>query len=101
MFAKYDPIAATVPGWAMIYPFIEIALGAAYLLRVGLDVANVAVVVLLGVGMVGIWRKLRSGEDLACACLGGVFDVPVTRLTLAENAAMVAMAVAMLVPASG
>lgn len=97
MFGQYDPLAAAIPGWALVYPFVEIALGSAFLLRSAVDFANVAVVVLLGVGMVGIWRKLNANEELSCACLGGVFDVPITRLTLAENGAMVGMAAAMLI----
>jgi hypothetical protein len=92
MFAQYDPLAGMLPAWGLLYPFLELALGAAYLLRVGLDLANVATIVLLGIGMVGIWRKLRSETEIMCACLGGVFSVPVTWLTFGENGAMVLMA---------
>lgn len=92
MFAQYDPLAGLLPAWGLLYPFVELTLGAAYLFRVGLDLANFATIVLLGIGMVGIWRKLRSKTEIMCACLGGVFSVPVTWLTFGENAAMVLMA---------
>ena len=92
MFAQYDPLAGMLPFWGLLYPFVELALGASYLLRVGLDLASVVTIVLLGIGMVGIWRKLRGNAEIMCACLGGVFSVPVTWLTFGENAAMVLMA---------
>jgi hypothetical protein len=63
---------------------VELALGIAFLSRVGLDLANVATIVLLSIGMVGFWRKLRDRAEIACACLGGFFTVPVTWLTFGE-----------------
>ena len=97
MFAQYDPLAAMFPHWGLAYPFAELALGGAYLLRVGIELANLGTTFLLGIGMLGIWRKLSDPVETTCACLGGFFSVPVTQLTLAENAAMVLMAVMMLV----
>lgn len=76
-------------------------MGLAYLLRTGIQIANVLVVILLGVGLIGIWRTLRARRGVACACLGGWFTVPVTWLTFAENASMVAMAAYMLLDKSG
>lgn len=101
MFEKYDPIASVVPQWGYVYPFVEVWMGLAYLLRTGVQIANVLVVILLGVGLIGIWRTLREHRGVACACLGGWFTVPVTWLTFAENASMVAMAAYMLVDTSG
>lgn len=96
MFSRYDVIAAAVPAWGLIVPFVEVALGLAFLLRTALVPANIATVLLMGIGSIGVWRKLRAKDEVTCACLGGFFNVPVTPLTLAENLAMLIMAAAML-----
>ena len=96
MFAQYDPLAGMLPIWGLLYPFAELSLGGAYLLRVGLDLANFATIVLLGIGMLGIWRRLGDGAETTCACLGGFFSVPVTWLTFGDISAMVLMAATML-----
>lgn len=96
MYQGYDLAAQRWVGWGYLYPFLEVALGVLYIARFGLTLANLGTVLLMGFGMIGIYRKLRGEGEVQCACLGGFFNVPVTWLTFGENGLMVVMALYML-----
>lgn len=44
------------------------------------------------IGAYGVYRKLRAHEEIPCACLGTVFKVPMTWVTLGEDLLMAGMA---------
>lgn len=96
MYRGYDVMAMRFQWWGYVYPFLEVGLGVLFLLNSAHVFANIATIVLMGFGMIGIYRKLRSDGEVPCACLGGFFSVPVTWVTFAENGLMVGMAVWML-----
>ncbi len=96
MYQGYDVAAKRFPWWGYLYPFLEVGLGLLFLFGLALVFANVATALLMGFGMIGIYKKLHSDGEVQCACLGGFFKVPVTWLTFAENGLMVVMAVWML-----
>jgi hypothetical protein len=95
-FSTYDLIAARLPGYGKLYPFLELALGGLYLANVMPTATNAAALVLMLVGTAGVVRTLASGRKVKCACLGAVFNLPMSYVTLAEDALMAAMAAAML-----
>jgi len=43
-----------------------------------------------------VYTKLQEPEVVTCACLGGWFRIPVTRVTLGEDILMALMALTML-----
>jgi hypothetical protein len=96
-FRMYDPIAKAVPPYSFAYPFIELALGAAYIARFQLPIVHVVTLVVMTVGAVGISVQLARGRAIKCACLGTVIDLPLGRISLIEDVLMAAMALAMLV----
>lgn len=96
MYSGYDVLARRVPAWGYIYPFVEIELGILYTLDLFAVQANIATALLMSIGTIGIVQKLRSGAQVQCACLGSVFTVPLTWVTVAENLLMVLMALYML-----
>lgn len=95
-YRMYDLIAAAIPIWAWAYPLIELALGTLYLLGIAPRMVNSVTLLLMAVGAVGVFRALRSGGRIRCACLGSVLNLPMTSVTLVEDLAMAAMALAML-----
>lgn len=95
-FAIYDLLAARSRAYAMAYPFIEFGLGLAYLFRLKLFYTNVLSLIIMSVGAVGVGYALYKGERLMCACLGVVFKVPMTYVTLLEDLLMGSMALYML-----
>lgn len=95
-FSSYDPVARRLRWWGYVYPFIELAIGILYTLRMFLPAVHVTTAAVMFVGSIGIYQKLRSKEEVRCACLGGFFDLPLTWVTFAENLLMALMAVYML-----
>lgn len=95
-FVMYDLLARRVPGWAFVYPFVELALGLAYLAFLWPAATYAATIVLFSFGAIGVLLGLRRGLDIACPCMGTILSVPLSTVTLTEDAAMVAMAALML-----
>jgi len=99
----YDPLAQRNRFYADFYPFIELALGVSYLLVVFLALPMVEMVLysltvlVVGVNAAGVFKALTQGREIQCACLGDVFNVPMTWVTLIEDLVMIVMAVTMLV----
>ena len=98
-YRMYDIVAARVPAWGYVYPFVELALGLMYLTDVAPFWTNVATVVVLGVSAVGVIRSVLDDRAIKCACLGTGFDLPMSTVTIVEDVSMVAMAAWMLLSA--
>lgn len=92
----YDIIAKRSRLYAFIYPFIEVALGIAYFARYNLFLTNLVTLLLMTVSSIGVGNELIRGRQIPCACLGMVFRIPMTYVTLVEYVAMAAMALYML-----
>ena len=95
-YAMYDVIAQRWRGWGLVYPFVELGLGLAYLTDVAPYWTNVATIVVLGISAIGVIRSVLDRRAIKCACLGTGFDLPMTTVTIVEDVGMVAMAAAML-----
>ena len=95
-FQTYDVIASKFRGYGFAYPFIEVALGIAYLLHFELFWTNATTLIVMSVGSVGVLRSLMQKRKIQCACLGTVFELPMTTVTLVEDVGMATMAAMML-----
>jgi len=95
-FAMYDIIAMRSTAYARAYPLLEIALGIAYLTRWQPSLTNWITLAIMVIGSIGVWRAVRSNQKIQCACLGTVFDLPMSVVTVIENGTMALMAIAML-----
>lgn len=91
-YQMYDVVAMRSKAYAYFYPFLELGFGLAYLFVWQVEVVSAVVVVVMLVGAYGVYRKLRQGEEIPCACLGTVFTVPMTWVTLGEDLLMAGMA---------
>lgn len=95
-YSTYDLLAQRSRKYALAYPFLELALGIAYLANWAVLVANFLTVLLMSIGSVGVFRALRDKKAIQCACLGTALNLPMTKVTLVEDVAMGAMAVMMI-----
>lgn len=95
-FRMYDPLAKFVPGWAWLYPFVELGLGVAYLLAWAPLVTNSVTLALMLIGAAGVLGALLQKQAIRCACLGTALNLPMTKVTLVEDLTMAAMAAGML-----
>lgn len=96
-YSMYDIVAAKYAWYGYTYPFVELVLGALYIFALYPLATNTATLVVMLVSAWGVYRKLASGEKIMCACLGAVFKVPMTWVTLGEDVLMAVMAGYMLV----
>ncbi len=96
-YAGYDVIAGRWRAYGFAYPFIELLLGAAYLSGFQPTATNAVTLVVMSVGTVGVVKTLLARRKIRCACLGAVFNLPMSYVTLAEDGLMAAMAAVMLV----
>jgi len=95
-YQEYDLLAIRSRMYGYLYPFIELGLGLAYLFSFKLLYTNWITLVIMLVSAFGVYLKLRKKEVVPCACLGVVFKVPMTWVTLGEDLLMAAMALRMI-----
>jgi copper chaperone CopZ len=95
-FGMYDPLARIIPVYGWIYPFIETALGFMLLMRLKVDIALIATLVILGITTIGVSKTLLDKKSIPCACLGTALKLPMTEATFIENVLMIVMGIFML-----
>lgn len=95
-FAMYDVIAKRWKAWAYAYPFVELALGIAYLINFNPLITNMVTLIVLSIGTIGVVQSNLSKRPIKCACLGDVFNLPMSTVTIIENVSMLVMAGLML-----
>lgn len=95
-YAEYDLIAKYSRLYALIYPFIELILGVLYLFGVFFIATSWATLIIMLISAAGVANELSKGKMIMCACLGTVFKIPMTYVTLIEDLLMAFMAAMML-----
>jgi copper chaperone CopZ len=96
-YAMYDLLAKKIPAYAYIYPFIELALGAAYLLGYRPMLINAITLIVMTFSSIGVILAVANKQKIRCACLGTGFNLPMTTVTIIEDLLMAVMALWMLI----
>jgi copper chaperone CopZ len=96
-YAGYDLLAERWHGWGYVYPFVELGLGVAYLAHISPWLTHWVTIIVMGFSAIGVVRAVLSKTQIQCACLGTVFKLPMSTVTIVEDLGMVAMAALMLV----
>jgi copper chaperone CopZ len=95
-FSTYDLLAQSWSPYGVIYPFLELLLGFAFLFKYQLSYTLWASIVLMSFGSLGVINALRKNKQIRCACLGTSLNLPMSTITLIEDLVMVIMSVMML-----
>ena len=95
-YAMYDILARRFPSWAYIYAFIELALGIGYMIDFNPIVINTVSFFVMSVSIIGVLNTVLNKQQIQCACLGDVFHLPMSIVTIIEDALMIIMAAFML-----
>ena len=90
-YAMYDVIAKRWTGWGYVYAFIELGLGLAYLADIFPLTVNAITFVVMSISLLGVLQSVLNKRKIQCACLGAVFDLPMSTVTIIEDALMIAM----------
>lgn len=96
-FQMYDLLAAKLPVYGKIYPFIELGLGILCLIHFQLYYVYIADIVIMGFGALGVIQSVLDKRKIRCACLGSVFNLPMSTITIIENSLMVLIGIWLLV----
>ena len=95
-YSSYDVVARRWLSYGYVYPFLELGLGAAYLADFQPLATNIATLAIMGVSSIGVLQSVLARRKIRCACLGTVFNLPMSSITLIEDGLMIAMAAAMI-----
>ena len=95
-YAMYDIVARRIKVYGYIYPFIELSLGIAYLTGFNPVVTNLSTLIVMGVSVIGVVQSVMNKRKIRCACLGAVFNLPMSTVTIIEDLLMIVMAATML-----
>jgi len=91
-YSAYDLLAKKVHSYGFVYPFIELGLGIAYITGWQPFVTNIATLIVMTVSSAGVIQSFLNKRKIRCACLGAVFNLPMSSITIIEDLLMAGMA---------
>ncbi|MBN8834320.1 MAG: cation transporter [Sphingobacteriales bacterium] len=95
-YSMYDVVAKKWSGWGYVYAFVELALGIAFLTGFNPIFTNSITFVVMLVSIIGVLQSVFNKRKIKCACLGDVFNLPMSTITINEDALMIGMSGVML-----
>lgn len=95
-YVMYDVLAKRLPVWAYLYAFIELGLGLAFLSNFQPILTNWLTLIVMTISIIGVLQSVLNKKKIQCACLGAVFNLPMSTVTIIEDALMILMSGAML-----
>lgn len=90
-YVMYDVLAKRFPAWGYLYALIEFGLGLAFLINFNPLLTNSVTFVVMTVSIIGVLQSVLNKRKIQCACLGAVFNLPMSTVTILEDALMIAM----------
>lgn len=96
-YAMYDIVAKKFGAWGYIYAFIELGLGLSFALNLSPNIVNWVTLIVMTISILGVLESVLNKKKIQCACLGAVFNLPMSTVTIVEDAIMIAMSAAMLI----
>ena len=95
-YSSYDLVAKKVYAYGFIYPFIELGLGISFLVGFSPVLTNTVTFIVMTVSIIGVLQSVFNKRKIKCACLGVVFNLPMSAITIIEDALMIGMSGLML-----
>ena len=95
-YAMYDIVAKQWNGWGYVYAFMELALGFSFLTGFNPMLTNAVTFVVMTLSIIGVLQAVFNKQKIKCACLGDVFNLPMSTITIIEDLLMIGMSALML-----
>lgn len=92
-FREYDLIAAKLPFYGYLYPFLELAIAVGFLSHFMPVLVSFITAALMLILVIGVISALIRKKDLRCACMGTKLDLPLGVVSVVESLGMGTMAV--------
>ena len=96
-YSTYDIVAKKLKSWGYVYAFIELALGFAYATNFQPIITNIVTLIVMSTSIIGVLQSVLNKRTIKCACLGAVFNLPMSTVTIIEDGLMIAMSGFMLI----
>jgi copper chaperone CopZ len=96
-YAMYDLVAKRVAVWGYLYAFIELGLGIAYATGFQPLATNFVTLAVMTISIIGVLQSVLNKRKIRCACLGAVFNLPMSTVTIIEDALMILMSAGMVI----
>ena len=90
-YTMYDIVAKKIPMWGYIYALIELNLGLAFLINFNPLITNWITFIIMSISIIGVLQSVLNKKKIQCACLGAVFNLPMSTVTIIEDALMIIM----------
>ncbi len=88
-YLMYDIIARKFPTWSYIYAFTELGVGVAYLIGFNPIITNSITFIVISVSIIGVLQTVLDKKAIKYACLGDVFNLPRSTVTIIQNGLMI------------
>jgi cation transport ATPase len=95
-YSSYDIVARKWNTWGYVYAFIELGLGLAFLLHFNPLLTNGVAFVVMSISIIGVLQSVLNKRKIQCACLGTVFNLPMSTVTIIEDGLMILMSAIMI-----
>lgn len=95
-YSMYDIVAKKIKAWGYMYAFIELALGIAYAVNFQPLLTNALTFAVMSISIIGVLQSILNKRKIQCACLGAVFNLPMSTVTIIEDLLMIVMSAIML-----
>lgn len=95
-YSMYDIVAKRWNGWGYVYTFTELALGIAFFVGFSPVLTNSVTFAVMAVSIIGVLQSVLNERKIKCACLGDVFNLPMSTITIIEDLLMIGMSGVML-----
>ena len=90
-YMMYDVVAKKIPVWGYIYALTELSLGVAFLINFNPLITNWITLIIMSISIIGVLQSVLNKKKIQCACLGAVFNLPMSTVTIIEDALMIVM----------
>ncbi len=95
-YVMYDVLAKKIPAWAYIYVFVELGLGIAFVINYNPIITNLITLIVMSISIIGVLQSVLNKKKIQCACLGAIFNLPMSTVTIIEDGLMIIMSILML-----
>jgi len=96
-YSMYDVVARRFKVWGYAYAFIELALGISFALNFQPVLTNAVTFIVMTISIIGVLQSVLNKKKIQCACLGAVFNLPMSTVTIIEDGLMIIMSAVMLI----
>lgn len=90
-YSMYDIVAKKIKAWGYVYAFVELGLGISYATNFQPLVTNIVTLIVMSISIIGVLQSVLNKRKIQCACLGAVFNLPMSTVTIIEDALMILM----------